>query len=67
VNDFEPAVAEPAQGVGMATIFLAVMLVVKLSPNTTGQTLLSKQMQSVAQVFVASPTLMNAPVFFGFA
>ena len=54
--------AKPAQGVGMATIFLAVMLVVKLSPNTTGQTLFSKQMESVAQVFVASPTLMNVPV-----
>jgi hypothetical protein len=29
VDNFKPAVAEPAQGVGMATIFLAVMLVVK--------------------------------------
>ena len=63
VNDFEPAVAEPPQGAGVALIFLAVMLVVALRPDTTGQTLLRKKMDSVPEVFVTSPTLMNRPVF----
>jgi hypothetical protein len=62
VNDFEPAVSEPAQGIGVAAVLLAVMLIVNLSPDTTGQTLLCKKVHGVAEVFVASPALMNGPV-----
>ena len=67
VNDFEPAVAESAQGAGMTLILLAVMLVVALRPNTTGQTLLRKKMNGVPEMFVTSPTLMNRPAFSQFA
>ena len=63
VNDFEPAMAEPAQGIGAALVLLAMMLVVNVGPDTTGQTLLSKKVDGVAEVFVASPALMNVPVF----
>ncbi len=47
----------------MTLVLLAMMLIVELGPNATGQTLLSKQMQSVAKVFVTRPALMNVPVF----
>ena len=36
VDDFEPAMSESAYGIGVAAILLAVMAVVKLSPETTG-------------------------------
>jgi hypothetical protein len=36
VNDFEPAMTESAYSVSVTAILLAMMLVVKLSPNTTG-------------------------------
>ena len=62
VNDFEPAMAKPAQGIGVALVLLAVMLIVNAGPDGTGQTLLSKKVDGVAEVFVASPTLMNVPV-----
>ena len=35
VDDFEPAVGYSAQGVGMALILLAVMLIVNVGPDTT--------------------------------
>ena len=63
VDDFEPAMAEPAQGIGVALVLLAMLLVVNLGPSTTGQTLLGKKVDGVAEVFVASPALMNGPVF----
>ena len=63
VDDFEPAVAEPAQGIGVALVLLAMMLIVNLGPSATGQTLLRKKVDGVAEVFVASPALMNGPVF----
>src|SRR5712672_2756992 len=37
VDDFEPAVAEPAQGIGVALVLLAMMLIVNLGPSATGQ------------------------------
>jgi hypothetical protein len=36
MDDFEPAISQPAQGAGMALVLLAMMLIVKLSPDTTG-------------------------------
>ena len=63
VDDFEPAVAEPAQGIGVTLVLLAMMLIVNLGPSATGQTLLRKKVDGVAEVFVASPALMNGPVF----
>src|SRR5215472_3339362 len=47
----------------MAAILLAVMLIVTLGPDTTRQTVLSKKMHGVPEVFVTSPTLLNATVF----
>jgi hypothetical protein len=47
----------------MTAILLAMKLIVTLGPDTTGQTLLSKKMEGVSQVFVTSPTLMNVTVF----
>jgi hypothetical protein len=63
VDDFEPAVTEPAQGIGVALVLLAMMLIVSVSPDATGQTLLRKKMDGVTEVFVTSPALMNVPVF----
>ncbi len=59
VNDFEPAVAESAHGIGVALIPLAVMLIVNLGPGTTRQTLLRKKMDGVTEVFVTSPTFIT--------
>ena len=36
VDDFEPAVGQPTQGAGMALVLLAMMLIVKLGPDTAG-------------------------------
>ena len=36
VDDFEPAMSESAYSVSVTAILLAVMPVIKLSPNTTG-------------------------------
>ena len=47
----------------MALVLLAMMLIVKLGPDATGKTLLSKKMHCVAEVFVTSPALMNLPIF----
>ena len=52
VDDFEPAVTEPAYGIGMALVLLAVMLIVNVGPDTTGEALLSKKVHSVTEVFV---------------
>ena len=42
VDDFEPAVTEPAYSIGVAVVLLAVMLIVNVGPDTTGEALLSK-------------------------
>ena len=47
----------------MTAILLAMKLIVTLGPDTTGQTLLSKKMEGMPEVFVTSPTLMNVTVF----
>jgi type VI protein secretion system component Hcp len=47
----------------MTAMLLAMMLIVTLGPDTTGQTLLSKKMQGVPEVFLTSPTLMNVTFF----
>jgi hypothetical protein len=47
----------------MTAILLAMMLIVTLGPDATGQTLLSKKMEGVPEVFVTSPTLMNVAGF----
>jgi hypothetical protein len=62
VDDFEPAVTEPGQGIGMALVLLAMMLIVSVGPDATGQTLLRKKMDGVTEVFVTGPALMNVPV-----
>lgn len=49
----------------MTAILLAVMLIVNLGPHTTGQTLFSKEMDGVAEVFVTGPTLMAVTIFSG--
>ena len=65
VNDFEPTVSESAQSISVTAILLAMMLIVTLGPRTTAQTLLSKKIHGVSEVFVTSPTLMNVTVFSG--
>ena len=62
VDDFEPAVSEPAQGIGMTLVLLAMMLIVNLGPDAARETLLGKKVDGVAEVFVTSPALMNVPV-----
>jgi hypothetical protein len=67
VNDFEPAVTESAQSIGVTAILLAVMMIVSLSPRTTGQALLRKKIDGVAKVFgnaelgITFPLLLAAP------
>ena len=51
------------QVISMTAILFAMKLIVTLGPHATGQTLLSKKMEGVPQVFVTSPTLMNVTVF----
>ena len=46
----------------MAAIFLTMMLIVKLGPDATGQALLGKKVNSVAEVFVTSPALVHMVV-----
>ena len=65
MNDFEPTVTESAQSISVTAILLAMMLIVTLGPRTTGQTLLSKKIHGVPEVFVTSPTLMNVTIFSG--
>ena len=65
VNDFEPAMTESAQSIGVTAILLTVMLIVNLSPSTTGQSLFSKKMDGVAEVFITGPTLMAVKIFSG--
>ena len=65
VNDFEPAVAESTQGIGVTLVLLTVMLIVNLGPETTGKTLLSKKMDGVTEMFVTSPALVAVAVFSG--
>ena len=67
VDDFEPAVAEPAQGIGVALVLLAMMLIVNLGPDAARETLLRKKVDGVAEVFVAGPAVMNVPVFSWFS
>ena len=45
----------------MATAFVAMVTVVNLGPGAPGEALLGKQMDGVAQVFVAGPALMAGP------
>ena|SRR5690242_11475788 len=47
----------------MTAILLAMMLIVTLGPDTTGQTLVSKKMEGVPEVFVTSPTFLNVARF----
>ena len=49
----------------MAAILLAMIPIVALGPDTTRQTVLSKKVHGVPEVFVASPTLLNVTVFSG--
>jgi hypothetical protein len=63
VDDFEPAVSEPAQGIGVALVLLAMKLIVNLGPGAARETLLSKKVDGVTEVFVTGPAVMNVPVF----
>ena len=65
VNDLEPAVTESAQSIGVTAILFAMMLIVNLCPRTAGQTLFSKKMNGVAEVFVTGPTSMAVTIFSG--
>ena len=47
----------------MTAILLAMMLIVTLGPDTTGQTVVSKKMERVPEVFVTSPTFLNVARF----
>jgi hypothetical protein len=67
VDDFEPAVSQPAQGIGVTLVFLAMMLVVKLGPDTTRQALIGKEVEGVTEVFITSPALMNVPELASFS
>ena len=67
VDDFEPAVTEPAYGIGVALVLLAVMLIVNVGPDAAGEALLGKKVDSVTEVFVTSPALMNVPVSSSFS
>src|SRR5260221_1579445 len=40
VDDFEPAVAEPAQGIGVVLVLLAMILIVNICPSAARQTML---------------------------
>ena len=60
-DDFEPTLAQPAQGVGVTMTFLAVMVVVDFGPGTPGEGLLGKQVHGMAQVLVTGPALVAGP------
>jgi hypothetical protein len=61
VDDFEPAVGQPAQGIGVTAPFVPVVAVVNVRPGTLAEGLLGKQVHGVAQVFVAGPPLVAGP------
>ena len=66
IDDLKPAVSKTSQGVGMALILLAMMLIVQLGPHAARKTLLGEKMHGMAQVFVTSPPGVNVPVFSSF-
>ena len=65
VNDLEPAVTESTQSIGVTAILFAMILIVNLGPRTTRQTLLSKKVDGMAEVFVTGPPSMAVTIFSG--
>ncbi len=63
VNDFEPAVAESTQSIGVALMLLAVMLIVNVGPGTTRQAVISEKMDGMREMFVAGPALVMVAAF----
>jgi hypothetical protein len=48
INDFNPALTQATQGIGMTMTFLAMMAVIDFGPGTPGQGLLGKKMHGMA-------------------
>ena len=61
IDDFEPTLSQAAQGIGVTRTFLAMMLIVDLSPDALVQSMFGKKVHRVAQVPVTSPTLVARP------
>ena len=63
MNDFEPAVTESAQSIGVTVILLAVILIVSLGPRTTGQTLRKQKDRWRGGGVVTGPIVMTVTIF----
>src|ERR1039458_2807334 len=64
-QNFEPALAQTANGTGMAHPSLALVLIVDLGPGDAALKTISPQMHNVAHTFVTSPPDLNAPSLAG--
>ena len=60
-DDFEPTLAQATQGIGVTTTFLTMRVVVDLGPDASGQGLLGKEVNGMAQVLVTGPSLVARP------
>ena len=61
VDDFEPALGQATQGIGVTLTFIAMVAVVDFGPGAPGQGLLGKQVHGMAQVLVTGPSLVAGP------
>jgi hypothetical protein len=53
VDDFEPALGQATQGIGVTLTFIAMVAVVDFGPGAPGQGLLGKQVHGMAKVLAA--------------
>jgi len=65
VDDFEPALSEATERSGVGVIFSTMGFVIDLGPGAASNGVFAKQMDSMAQVFIASPALMALAMFSG--